>query len=241
MHNLSRKSVLFTILFILLGGLLVACGGTEEATAIPNPTGPPADVLPTTAVVEPEATATTASLPEPTVTAPANDSGDSYPAPTLPPPPANDGAYPAVPPTVAPLTDGAYPGPEGIPEEGMTLNVLSFGPEGEAEMVIEGTEITAVFTTTQISGIAGCNNYNATLTLSENFFTVGPIISTEMACSEPEGVIEQEQAYLTALQGVTAYNWQWRTNDTTRIVGGQLLYTLEDGSSGIINLIATEE
>ena len=65
-----------------MGLLLVACGGSDTATATPNPTEPSENVLPTAApqeepteaaepteTVEPSETATTAPPPEPTATA----------------------------------------------------------------------------------------------------------------------------------------------------------------------------
>ena len=61
---------------------------------------------------------------------------------------------------------------------------------------IEGTMITAEFKEGIISGTAGCNHYTATYNPDGDAVTVGAIAVTEMACMEPEGVMEQEMVYL---------------------------------------------
>lgn len=225
----SNKIISLSTLFIILGLGLVACGGGEAATSTPISTEPPAalpSVTPPT-----EATTTTAPLPEPTETVPADDD-ESYPAPTQAPPPSDD-AYP-VPPTIAPLANSAYPGAEGLLQNDLAFYVTSFGPVGDEQELVAETEITILISNGQISGIAGCNSYNAQLTITENDFVVGPIISTQMACSEPTGVFEQEQAFLIALQSADGYDWQNNLNNS--VPNAQLFYTLEDGMVGVINL-----
>ena len=55
-----------------------------------------------------------------------------------------------------------------------------------------------------------------------------------MVCSEPAGVMEQEQAYLTALAGVDGYVWTQQGGSA--IATGQLFYTLlADGTTGVMN------
>src|SRR5690606_41182761 len=73
------------------------------------------------------------------------------------------------------------------------------------EPLIEDTEITLEFTETDAAGNAGCNHYSGAYTLDGDALTVEEIISTMMACLEPEGVMEQETAYHTALQSVASY------------------------------------
>jgi heat shock protein HslJ len=60
--------------------------------------------------------------------------------------------------------------------------------------------VTAVFDGQKLSGNAGCNDYNATYTLDNGRLKLGPIAVTQKACATPEGVMEQEQAYLALLQ-----------------------------------------
>ncbi|MCO5198279.1 MAG: META domain-containing protein [Anaerolineae bacterium] len=117
--------------------------------------------------------------------------------------------------------------------DGSTFYLTSFGPQGAQQAVLAGTQITANFSGTQLSGSAGCNNYSATLTPVDTYFTVSNIITTRMVCSEPAGVMEQEQAYLTALAGVDGYVWTQQGGSA--IATGQLFYTLADGTTGVMN------
>ncbi len=125
--------------------------------------------------------------------------------------------------------------------ENILFNLVSFGPPGAEQSLIEGTQITATFTDTEMFGFSGCNDYSGVLTPVNDYFTVGPVISTKKACAEPAGVMEQEQAYLAALGGISGFQWQSElVNNTTVITAGQLSYTLPDGASGVLNLIAAQ-
>jgi heat shock protein HslJ len=141
----------------------------------------------------------------------------------------------------APTTAPAPPEePETPPEEtdAQLFQVTSFGPAGAEQAVLEGTQITATFTDTEVKGNAGCNEYTGVLNRTDDAFTIGAIVLTEKACSEPAGIMEQEQAYLAALQNVAGFSWEEKlADDGSKIVTiGQLFYTL-DSVNGIINLI----
>jgi heat shock protein HslJ len=56
-----------------------------------------------------------------------------------------------------------------------------------------------------LSGNAGCNTYSGPYTTTGNQIKIGPLVSTMMACSDPEGIMEQESQYLTAIQNATTY------------------------------------
>ena len=119
---------------------------------------------------------------------------------------------------------------------GIEFQVVSFGPVGAEQPVLEGTTITAVFGETEVTGSAGCNTYSGAMTAVSDFFTVGPIITTRMACEE--ATMQQEQAYLAALESLTGYQWGSElVNNTSVVTAGQLFYTLADGTSGVINLL----
>ena len=78
--------------------------------------------------------------------------------------------------------------------------------KGGMQSAIIGTEISANFSEDgRLSGSGGCNNYNASYEASEETISIGVIASTEMACMDPEGVMEQETQYLTALQNAAVY------------------------------------
>ena len=88
--------------------------------------------------------------------------------------------------------------------------------------LIPGTQITAQFfvnpdaVSGSVSGIAGCNNYNAQIAPG---FNVGAPATTRIACASPAGVMEQEQLYLSQLQQVTGYS----------LAGGQLILPTTSG------------
>jgi heat shock protein HslJ len=67
--------------------------------------------------------------------------------------------------------------------------------------------ITAAFADGQVSGSAGCNSYSGSVS-SEGGQTLsfGPLVSTMMACPDP--IMDQELAYLGALQG--AFQWSYQ-------------------------------
>ena len=79
---------------------------------------------------------------------------------------------------------------------------------GGVESVVAGTDPTATFDTTAgtVSGDAGCNQYNAAYTTSGGTITVGAPASTRRFCAAPDGVMEQEGRYLTALQSAATYS-----------------------------------
>ncbi len=121
-----------------------------------------------------------------------------------------------------------------------TLYLASFGPAAAPQALIEGTRITASFVNETISGFAGCNNYSGTLTAVDDHFTISGIATTFMFCSEPAGVMEQEQAYLAGLETVGGYQWEQNLVGSSLVVTqGQLFYTLPDGSAGVMNFIST--
>jgi heat shock protein HslJ len=57
----------------------------------------------------------------------------------------------------------------------------------------------------QVSGNSGCNNYSGGYEASGNALKVGPLASTRMFCEKPDGVMDQEQQYLAALQNAATY------------------------------------
>ena len=92
------------------------------------------------------------------------------------------------------------------PPEGGPLTVLNGSEWWLVSMgsrtPLPGTQITAKFqinsdgVTGQVGGSSGCNSYKASVT---GVFTVGPAATTRMYCAEPQGVMEQETAYLAML------------------------------------------
>ncbi len=67
---------------------------------------------------------------------------------------------------------------------------------------IAGTTLTATFTADgQVGGNAGCNSYHGPYKLDGTSLTVGPLVTTRMACDQ--AIMDQETAFLAALQTPT--------------------------------------
>lgn len=91
---------------------------------------------------------------------------------------------------------------QSVPLEVTTWD-LSFYYDAELaawKPVMPGARITAKFDGQQVSGNAGCNDYSAKYTLSNDRLTVDAIAVTNKTCAAPEGVMEQEQGYLAMLK-----------------------------------------
>jgi heat shock protein HslJ len=84
----------------------------------------------------------------------------------------------------------------------------SYGEPGNLKDVLIDTEITAEFVSSEgtVRGSAGCNSYSGSYEVEDSNLSIpGPIAVTEMYCMEPEGVMDQEQEYLAALQLAESY------------------------------------
>ncbi len=91
--------------------------------------------------------------------------------------------------------------------EDITWVLESYGEPESLQTVLEGTEITALFdsATSQISGSAGANHYSGVYQISKDKLSIQEITHTEMYRLDPEGVMEQEDYYLKALQAAESY------------------------------------
>ena len=104
---------------------------------------------------------------------------------------------------------------------------------GGAEMV-PGTTITLGFgDDNRVFGSSGCNSYGASYSVNAGEISFGMAISTMMACMQ-EGVMEQEMAYLAALEAATGYELAGDQLIITYGAGEQLIFELApmlDGTS----------
>jgi heat shock protein HslJ len=71
--------------------------------------------------------------------------------------------------------------------------------------LIEDTQITLRFGEGSLEGSAGCNTYGGSYAATEDSLRLSDLYWTEMGCLEPEGILDQEMAYLTALNTVDSY------------------------------------
>ncbi|MDZ4866461.1 MAG: META domain-containing protein [Alphaproteobacteria bacterium] len=70
--------------------------------------------------------------------------------------------------------------------------------------VVHVGRVTLSFAEGRVSGRGGCNLYSGPVEYGKGAIKIGPLISTKMACME-DGLMQQESAYLTALQGADRY------------------------------------
>ena len=115
-------------------------------------------------------------------------------------------------PDPAPAGGAALPGTEWV------LTSLAGSPP------IEGTQITLRFGEGSLEGSGGCNTYGGSYTATGDSLGLSDLYWTEMACLEPEGVLEQELAYLNALNTVASY----------RVDAGQLALYDEAGTQILV-------
>ncbi|MFC1953226.1 DUF4382 domain-containing protein [Chloroflexota bacterium] len=95
---------------------------------------------------------------------------------------------------------------ETITPEDIKWMLVSYGESDNPIIVLENTEITALFDSAsrKVTGSAGCNNYFGEYELIQNELTIKTSIgSTRMACPEP--VMGQETEYLEILQNIESY------------------------------------
>ena len=86
----------------------------------------------------------------------------------------------------------------------------SYSEPGDLRAVLEGSEITALFDSAEgkVNGSAGCNNYFAGYEINDSELSISNAGSTMMFCGEPEGVMEQENQYLSLLVGTKIFQIQ---------------------------------
>ena len=107
--------------------------------------------------------------------------------------------------------------------------LTSYEMQNKLEGLIEDTEITATFNSTEgeVTGSAGCNTYWARYEVKGSELSISEMSWTEMACISPEGVMEQEQVFLSLLAKAQSFE----VNDTTLTIfcsDGQQLYFTTD-------------
>lgn len=106
--------------------------------------------------------------------------------------------------------------------EKVTWVVESFTTIAGPRPIIDGSNISLSvdMQNMQVSGLGGCNSYSADLVLDEknSNISISNIVSTEMACIEPEDVMQQEQSYFATLSQVQFYSFDQAT--LTMVVGG---------------------
>ncbi|MCL4266198.1 MAG: transporter substrate-binding domain-containing protein [Anaerolineae bacterium] len=97
----------------------------------------------------------------------------------------------------------------GLPLVGPNWRLTDYWDgQGAVVAALPGTTVTAVFgTDNQLTGSGGCNNYSASYSLLTipNSLTIATPIGANIFCATPEGIMTQEQIYLSTLPTITSY------------------------------------
>lgn len=96
-----------------------------------------------------------------------------------------------------------HPAAPDLPGTEWQLKTI-YDAEGSRVPVLQGTSITLLFDEESLGGNAGCNLYFGSYTLKNGEISVSGIGSTLMYCTDPPGVMDQEQMYLNTLGEVAA-------------------------------------
>ena len=83
--------------------------------------------------------------------------------------------------------------------EGENWVVEELVVDGVPTAPLAGTELSAFFDDGELSGVAGCNSFFAGYEVDGDSISIGPAGSTMAFCTAPEGIMEQEFAYLNLL------------------------------------------
>ena len=109
------------------------------------------------------------------------------------------------------------------------LNGYNNGKGGFVSVLLN-TEITAVFGDDgSLTGSAGCNNYTASYEVDGKTISLVPLGVTPVLCAESAGIMEQESAYLAALESAATHQMTGNSLEARNSNGLRLLsYTAMD-------------
>ncbi|MCL4267484.1 MAG: META domain-containing protein [Anaerolineae bacterium] len=114
-----------------------------------------------------------------------------------------------------------------------TWLVTSYNSGGQATVsVISEMRLTAVFAADgTVSGNGGCNSFSGTYTTDGRNITISPLVSTMMACQED--VMQQETAYLAALQSAATYQLMGDTLELFTAEGARAVTFVAEAAPGL--------
>ncbi|HEY8168979.1 MAG TPA: META domain-containing protein [Candidatus Limnocylindrales bacterium] len=98
---------------------------------------------------------------------------------------------------------GAIGAAQGGTLDGVTWQLASYLEDGAAVDVPEQVAATATFANGTVSGTNGCNAYNGPYVATGSSLTVGPLVSTLMACGPVQSALES--AFMSRFQDAASY------------------------------------
>ena len=110
---------------------------------------------------------------------------------------------------------------------GTTWNVTSYATDSGTVSPIVDTEMWVAFETeTGLAATAGCNHFSGTYMANDGGLIVSELAQTDMACVEPEGIMDQESAMGDVIDAFASYTIEG--NQITILdQSGQTLLTAE--------------
>jgi ABC-type amino acid transport substrate-binding protein/heat shock protein HslJ len=107
------------------------------------------------------------------------------------------------------------------PLAGTSWSATAYWDRSQMAQVLAGTALTAQFGANgKLNGSAGCNTYSASYLVDGSLLSITPPSTSQMLCGEPEGVMEQENAFISALTTAGSYS----------LDGGQLFISNASGN-----------
>ena len=103
---------------------------------------------------------------------------------------------------------------------GTTWKLISY----DGNIPLAGKNMTASFGAKEIQGSASCNTYFGTYRLKGDQISIGELGWTEMACMDPEGIMEQEQTIMKLLSESSSYSIQGDRLQITTSAGELLIF-----------------
>lgn len=99
---------------------------------------------------------------------------------------------------------GGVLGSDQLDLSGTTWKLVSYG----GKFPIEGKSMTANFSRAEVSGSASCNHYFGAYKIKGSQISIEGLGWTEMACLDPEGIMEQEQIVMGMLSQAKSFSIQ---------------------------------
>ena len=88
-----------------------------------------------------------------------------------------------------------FPGSSSLDLSGTSWRLVSY----DGLIPLAGKEVTGMFDQSEISGSASCNHYFGSYQIQGEKITIEGLGWTEMACLDPDGIMEQEQLVMSML------------------------------------------
>jgi heat shock protein HslJ len=115
----------------------------------------------------------------------------------------------------------------GIALEGTSWMLTAFLENETMTPPLDATEITLAFEEGNAAGSGGCNSYGGAYSVEGNALRIGPVISTKMYCTSPEGVVEQETRFTDILANVARFEGAENRLTLTTADGRGLVFTAQ--------------